>query len=38
MGQNVLKTHIFLCNDTAANWGASDKVLYKGEVGIEFVT
>ena len=35
MSQNTLLTKIILCNDTSANWASSDKVLLKGEVGIE---
>lgn len=32
---NTLVTRILLCNDTAANWASSSKVLMKGELGIE---
>lgn len=35
MAQNTLNTKIILCNDTALAWSSSDKVLLKGEVGIE---
>ena len=37
MSQTTLKTKILLCNDTSANWASSEKVLLKGEVGIEFI-
>lgn len=36
MANNILKTKIQLCGDTAANWTQSSKILLKGEVGIEF--
>lgn len=32
----VLNTRIITCNDTAANWASSSKVLAKGEIAIEF--
>ena len=32
----VLNTKIITCNDTAANWASSSKVLAKGEIAIEF--
>ena len=35
MANNTLNTRIILCNDTTANWGSSEKVLLKGELGIE---
>ena len=38
MATNTLNTRIVICNDTTANWGSSEKVLLKGEVGIEFTT
>ncbi len=37
MAQSIMKTHILICNDTSAKWADSDKVLLKGEVGIEFI-
>lgn len=37
MAINTLNTRILLCNDTTANWATSDKVLLKGELGIEFL-
>lgn len=38
MANNTLNTRIVICNDTTANWGTSEKVLLKGEFGIEFPT
>lgn len=38
MATNTLNTRILLCNDTSANWSSSDKVLLKGEMGIEFTS
>ena len=35
MANNTLTTRIILCNDTTVNWGDSEKVLLKGEMGIE---
>lgn len=35
---NTLTTRIIICNDTEVNWGASTKVLLKGEVGVLFPT
>lgn len=35
MANNTLNTRIILCNDTSTNWGSSEKVLLKGELGIE---
>lgn len=35
MATNTLSTRIILCNDTSVNWGTSEKVLLKGELGIE---
>ena len=35
MANNILNTRIILCNDTTVNWGDSEKVLLKGEMGIE---
>lgn len=35
MANNTLNTRIILCNDTTVNWGTSEKVLLKGELGIE---
>lgn len=35
---NTLSTRILICNDTEVNWGASTKVLLKGEMGILFPT
>ena len=37
MANNTLNTRIIICNDTTANWGSSEKVLLKGEYGIEFL-
>jgi len=34
----TLDTRILICNDTEINWGASSKVLLKGEIGILFPT
>ena len=36
MANNTLNTRIVICNDTAANWGTSQKVILKGEYAIEF--
>lgn len=36
MANTTLNTRILICNDTTANWGASTKVLLKGEMGLEF--
>lgn len=38
MATNTLNTRILICNDTEVNWGASTKVLLKGEFGILFPT
>lgn len=38
MANNTLNTRIILCNDTSANWGSSEKVLLKGELGIELTS
>lgn len=38
MATNTLNLRILICNDTTANWGTSDKVLLKGEMGIEFTS
>ena len=35
MANNTLNTRIILCNDTTLNWSTSEKVLLKGELGIE---
>lgn len=35
MANNTLNTRIILCNDTSLNWSTSEKVLLKGELGIE---
>ena len=35
MANTTLNTRIILCNDTTVNWGTSEKVLLKGELGIE---
>ena len=35
MATNTLNTRIVICNDTSVNWGASEKVLLKGEMAIE---
>lgn len=35
MANTTLTTRIILCNDTTVNWGTSEKVLLKGEMGIE---
>lgn len=35
MANTTLNTRIILCNDTTVNWGTSEKVLLKGEMGIE---
>lgn len=32
----TINTRIVLCNDSSLAWGTSDKVLLKGELGIEF--
>ena len=37
MANNTLNTRIILCNDTSVNWGTSEKILLKGEVGIELI-
>ena len=37
MANNTLNTRIVICNDTTVNWGSSEKVLLKGEYGIEFL-
>lgn len=38
MGNTTLTTRIILCNDTTVNWGTSEKVLLKGEMGIELTS
>lgn len=38
MANNQLNTRIVICNDTTANWGTSEKVLLKGEIGIEITS
>lgn len=35
MANTTLNTRIILCNDTTVNWDISEKVLLKGEMGIE---
>ncbi len=37
MATNTLNTRLILCNDTSLNWSSSDKVLLKGELGIELI-
>lgn len=38
MANNQLNTRIVICNDTTTNWGTSEKVLLKGEIGIEITS